>query len=81
MRANTEPHTRLVNTSHRVASDEKENERIYLNQLDCSHIGDSHQYDSIDLDDSVASEPADDDVDERVRIEMISRPERPMLFV
>ena len=75
MRANTEPHARLVNTSHRLASDEKENDRIYLNQLDCSQIGgDSHQYDSIDLDDSVTSETADDD--ERVRIEINPRGKR-----
>jgi len=45
-RANTEPQTCLINSSH-----DFENERIYLNQ-----INESHQYASIDLDDSIISE-------------------------
>jgi hypothetical protein len=50
-RANTEPEPRLINSS-----DEKENERIYLNQMDCMQINESHQYASIDLDDSILSD-------------------------
>jgi hypothetical protein len=46
IRANTEPGTCLINSSHNF-----DNERIYLNQ-----INESHQYASIDLDDSIISE-------------------------
>ena len=45
-RANTEPGTSLINSSH-----DFENERIYLNQ-----INENHQYASIDLEDSIMSE-------------------------
>ena len=45
-RANTEPQTCLINSTHRL-----ETERIYLNQ-----ITESHQYASIDLDESIISE-------------------------
>ena len=50
-RANTEPQTCLINSSH-----DFENERIYLNQ-----INESHQYASIDLDDSIISEPNEEE--------------------
>jgi hypothetical protein len=40
---------RLINTSK---SNEKENERIYLNQLNSEQIAESHPYDSIDIDDN-----------------------------
>lgn len=45
-RANTEPQPSLMNSSN-----ELENQRIYLNQLN-----DCHQYASIDLEDSIISE-------------------------
>lgn len=49
MRANTEPQTHLINSAFSLEIEEKENERIYLNQIDTS---DSHQYASIDIDES-----------------------------
>jgi hypothetical protein len=55
VRANTEPQTCLINSSN-----DFETERIYLNQ-----INESHQYASIDLEDSILSESNED---ERVKI-------------
>ncbi len=46
IRANTEPGTCLINSSNNF-----DNERIYLNQ-----INESHQYASIDIEDSIISE-------------------------
>lgn len=46
IRANTEPGTNLINSSN-----DFENERIYLNQ-----INENHQYASIDLEESIISE-------------------------
>ncbi|CAF4308044.1 unnamed protein product, partial [Adineta steineri] len=57
-RANTVPQTTLINSSHDFESDE----RIYLNQ-----ITETHQYASIDLDDSIISETNED---ERIYIAM-----------
>ncbi|CAF3512014.1 unnamed protein product [Adineta steineri] len=57
-RANTVPQTTLINSSHDFESDE----RIYLNQ-----INETHQYASIDLDDSIISESNED---ERIYIAM-----------
>ena len=64
MRANTEPQPRLVNTSYHYQQDEKENERIYSNQLAFEQAPDSHQYASIDLDES--------NEDERVRDQFVT---------
>jgi len=50
-RANTEPQTTLINSSN-----DFENERIYLNQLN-----ETHQYASIDLDDSITSESTENE--------------------
>lgn len=54
----TQPGTRLINSSHGF-----ENERIYLNQ-----ITESHQYASIDLEDSMISEI--NEGEERVKIQL-----------
>ncbi len=56
LRANTEPGTGLINSSR-----EMEQDRIYLNQ-----IQETHQYASIDLEDSTLSETSG--VDERVKL-------------
>ncbi|CAF3952566.1 unnamed protein product [Rotaria sp. Silwood2] len=50
-RAHSEPQTGLINSSNDV-----ENERIYLNQ-----INECHQYASIDLDDSIISESTEEE--------------------
>jgi hypothetical protein len=50
-RANTEPQPTLINSSN-----DFENERIYLNQ-----INETHQYASIDLDDSIISESTENE--------------------
>jgi len=56
-RANTESEPCLINSAHHL---EEENERIYLNQVDCRsatvETNEYHQYASIDLDDSNADE-------------------------
>ena len=56
-RANTEPHqSGLFNSAYRMSLDEKENERIYLNQLDNETSAESHAYASIDLDETAENE-------------------------